>query len=251
MKNLNDFEEEKNSLLQKYDLILSLDLVPIGEITEQSILDKKKSLEDERFIVSICGQMKSGKSTLLNALLFGEQILPADDTVMTAKITSIRHDSTSRFEVHFYNENEWNKLRYDFAKEPNFQDQFEKDISSCLEQGIYYEEVISIERKIQHVAGIDQLLQYVALPKAGGKFTPFVKDVVVYHNNPWLKDVVVVDTPGINDPNELRANITKQWIHNANAVLFVTYAGQALAEPDVEFIDTYLLHVPSDRKSVV
>ena len=66
----------------------------------------KKSLEDlenELFTISVCGVVKAGKSTFLNALLFGEDILPTFATPMTAKLTFIEYTTEPRnfFEVHF------------------------------------------------------------------------------------------------------------------------------------------------------
>ncbi|MNS73107.1 Dynamin family protein [compost metagenome] len=62
-----------------------------------------------------------------------------------------------------------------------------------------------------------------------------------------LKEVTFVDTPGTNDPNPLRSKITLDWIGSSDAVIFLMYAGAALAQQDMAFVDQYLRPVPSDR----
>ncbi|EJC37614.1 hypothetical protein HPHPP28B_1058 [Helicobacter pylori Hp P-28b] len=42
-----------------------------------------------------------------------------------------------------------------------------------------------------------KLLQFVG---ADGKFMPYTKAVRISLNNPNLKDLEVIDTPGVNDP---------------------------------------------------
>lgn len=72
----------------------------------------------------------------------------------------------------------------------------------------------------------------------------YVKDVQLFADRPWLRQVTVVDTPGTNDPNPVRDRITRDWIGRADAVVFVTFAGQAgMTSEDVRFIDQYLAHV--------
>jgi hypothetical protein len=100
------------------------------------------------------------------------------------------------------------------------------------------------------LTGFDGLGAYIAPIEKNGRYTPFVKQVTVYADNPLLKDLVVVDTPGINDPNQIRAKLTEDWMRQADAVLYVTYAGQALSAPDVDFINRFMLHVASTHRLV-
>ena len=112
MKSMQELQQEKQHILSLYELIPSIpNLLPQGEITERSVEEKKESLKNERFYVSVCGQMKAGKSTLLNALLFEKSILPVDDTVMTAKITLIEYRETEGIFVSFYSSNEWEEYK--------------------------------------------------------------------------------------------------------------------------------------------
>lgn len=246
VKNWGEYQKKKQRLLQNYETIKQIQILPIGEITESSLDERKSSLETERFYISACGQMKAGKSTLLNALLFSENILPVDDTVMTAKITLIQYRDREGIEVCFYSAKEWKELEAQ-QRASNYFEQWQEDLNNSIEQGIYPSEVIKESPFIKQ-APLRELGKYVALPKQGGIYAPYVKSITVFTPNLFLEDVIVVDTPGINDTNQLRANITKDWIQQADAVIYVSYAGQAMSAPDIDFINDYLLHVPATRR---
>ena len=63
-----------------------------------------------------------------------------------------------------------------------------------------------------------------------------------------LKDnVTLVDTPGVNDLNEQRADITYDYLPRADAVIFLLDASQALKESEREFLSGYVLKTLQDR----
>ena len=76
--------------------------------------DLQKIMAEERDLsISIVGVVKSGKSSLVNALLFdGEDVLPHAATPMTAALTYMRHtpDKNCRAEIEFFTDKEWNKI---------------------------------------------------------------------------------------------------------------------------------------------
>ena len=79
---------------------------------------RQKLAEEGRCLsISIVGAVKSGKSSLLNALLFnGENVLPKAATPMTAALTYIRYAFECRAEVEFFTEKEWDKM-VEFSRE--------------------------------------------------------------------------------------------------------------------------------------
>jgi GTPase Era involved in 16S rRNA processing len=65
---------------------------------------------------------------------------------------------------------------------------------------------------------------------------------------PLLRDrVTLVDTPGVNDLNLQRAEITYGYVPRADAVLFVLDATQALTESEARFLAERLLAAGRDR----
>ena len=250
MKTFAEFGKRKAGLLEAYDRVLASEILPVANVGKSHLQERRSNLEAERFFVAVCGQIKSGKSTLLNALVFGRPVLPTDDTVMTAKNTLIRHGDSPAIEVQFYSSQEWTVVEAGFCGDDETALHFRTDLKRAAEHGAYKDEYVLPERRIEVADDIDRLRQYVSPVEKGGVLSPFVKQVTVFYPHPWLTHVVLADTPGVNDPLRYREDITKQWIHKAGAVLYVTYAGQAFSSQDVQFLDDYLLHVAPHRRVV-
>lgn len=92
---------------------------------------------------------------------------------------------------------------------------------------------------------LDGLTEYVV----GGKAVrDAVRHLIVSYPAPLLADgVVLVDTPGVNDLNEARAEITYGYIPQADAVIFLLDAGQILKESERAFISGKLLSQSRDK----
>ena len=124
---LQRYNEQKESLLTVYGMLEEKKSNFIDFNLKKEIQQKKKSLSKDQFILAVAGQMKSGKSTLLNALIFGDDILPADDTELTAKITFILYDDKPSFEAVLYTEKEFDDLR-NSMRGSNGESEFNRDI---------------------------------------------------------------------------------------------------------------------------
>ena len=242
---LKAYRNEKNRILKRYKKLLALPNIFPENITKEDIKEKKKQLQEEHFFVSFTGQIKAGKSTLINALLFGEEIIPADDTPHTAKITIIKYGDRPRLEATFYNKEEWKTLQ---SNQEFYEEFLKPDIEKSITNGLFVEEFIHSTAKVQKEEGLENLTEYVA---RDGKYTPFVNVVKLYYPNEILKEITIVDTPGTNDPNKLRDKVAKEWIHKTNANIYITYANQAMDRVDIDFIDNFLLSVPKEQKLTV
>lgn len=67
--------------------------------------------EGRELRLGIVGQVKAGKSSFLNALLFdGQDILPKAPTPMTAALTRISYSETPKAKIVFYSENDWDSI---------------------------------------------------------------------------------------------------------------------------------------------
>jgi GTPase Era involved in 16S rRNA processing len=53
--------------------------------------------------------------------------------------------------------------------------------------------------------------------------------------------VILVDTPGVNDVNEQRANVTHQFMPKADAVIFLTSLEAGIRSTEAEFLENYVL----------
>ncbi|GAA8718845.1 hypothetical protein HpBT351_11520 [Helicobacter pylori] len=79
-----------------------------------------------------------------------------------------------------------------------------------------------------------KLLQFVG---ANGKFMPYTKAVGISLNNPNLKDLEVIDTPGVNDPIVSREERTKTLLKDCDVVFIISPSGQFLTDNDMGLFD--------------
>ncbi|GAA7709424.1 dynamin family protein [Helicobacter pylori] len=79
-----------------------------------------------------------------------------------------------------------------------------------------------------------KLLQFVG---ANGKFMPCTKAVEISLNNPNLKDLEIIDTPGVNDPIVSREERTKALLKDCHVVFIVSPSGQFLTDSDMGLFD--------------
>lgn len=79
-----------------------------------------------------------------------------------------------------------------------------------------------------------KLLQFVG---TDGKYMPYTKAVRISLNNPNLKDLEVIDTPGVNDPIASREERTKALLKDCDVVFIVSPSNQFLTESDMSLFD--------------
>ncbi|WP_162983456.1 dynamin family protein [Helicobacter pylori] len=79
-----------------------------------------------------------------------------------------------------------------------------------------------------------KLLQFVG---ANGKYMPYTKAVQISLNNPNLKDLEVIDTPGVNDPIASREERTKALLKDCDVVFIISPSNQFLTESDMSLFD--------------
>jgi len=243
------FKEKKQKILEMYEFIKSSEYLPARieiegkyqEIDKKDIDEFIENLKKEEFIVSICGQIKSGKSTLLNAWIFEDLVLPVDDTPETTKLTIIKYGEKPKFIAHFYTKEDWENI-----KNSEYWDNIKKsmeEISRKLGETLIPEEYL--DKSPHEHEDLKKLKDYVG---AKGRYTLFVKQVELYYPSEILKDnIIIVDTPGTNDPEPSRSRITLEWIKNSDAVVYLTYAGRPFDREDKEFIEKFLFGVPRDK----
>ncbi len=79
-----------------------------------------------------------------------------------------------------------------------------------------------------------KLYQFVG---ANGKFMPYTKAVQISLNNPNLKDLEIIDTPGVNDPIVSREQRTKALLKECDVVFVISSSNQFLTDSDMDLFD--------------
>ncbi|GAA8270834.1 dynamin family protein [Helicobacter pylori] len=72
---------------------------------------------------------------------------------------------------------------------------------------------------------------------ANRKFMPYTKAVEISLNNPNLKNLEIIDTPGVNDPIVSREERTKALLKDCDVVFIVSPSNQFLGESDMGLFD--------------
>ena len=78
-----------------------------------------------------------------------------------------------------------------------------------------------------------QLAEYVA---TGGTYMPLTKSVDIFLPLESLRNIRIIDTPGLNDPVQSREERTTVLLKDCDVVFIVSPAGQFLSEQDIEMM---------------
>lgn len=110
-------------------------------------------------------------------------------------------------------------------------DQYEK----MKESGLLNTEKLDPRIQANSLQELNQkLLQFVG---TDGKYMPYTKAVRISLNNPNLKDLEVIDTPGVNDPIASREERTKALLKDCDVVFITSPSNQFLTESDMSLFD--------------
>lgn len=272
--NINKFTEVTSDILSRIKQTRDSENISRVTMVEKKLNSLFSGLETLRannslLTIGIVGQMKVGKSSFLNALLFeGEAILPKAATPMTAGLTVIEkspEEGKSFLEVEYYTKNEWDsigrtaeyveKIRAEILHENPILVNDDKKLDAILKIKVGEVDFASYEivkKKLTPIAksriGHDKervilnsgkglaksLDEYVG---AHGSFTSVVKALHIYLDNDNIDGLRIVDTPGVNDPVVTRDAKTTEFLHEAHGVLMVMTADSVLTGSDIDFIN--------------
>ena len=197
--------------------------------------------------IAFVGTIKTGKSTLINALL-GRNYASMSVTSETAALAKFRSSEKDYIKLTFYTEKEWDKLW--------------KSIGSGADKFVEeYKRLNAAEQKDKWI-GHDEIIQFVKNADIEEKLKPwtssqfpehfFVKEVEVGISNfpyDFPPHVVFVDTPGLVDPVAYRSEITRNYIRRANAV-FVCVEAQKLQQAELETLWSVFSFSKHNKKKV-
>lgn len=175
--------------------------------------------------IAVVGTIKAGKSMFINAFL-GKEIASTHPTPETASVTKFRFSSKGDYiKVSFYNSEEWKELWNDVmtASQRTTRDDKEDFLTeyNTLKADTVKGKYIGREDLIIPVSNLEELKKkveiYTSAKYADHYFAKEVEIGLSDFNVP--KNVVFVDTPGLNDPVSYRSNLTKKYLHSASVVL--------------------------------
>ena len=240
-------------------LELAPDRAPIKAAIE-AVQETLSHCRARTFEVAVVGVVKAGKSTLVNAMVFGEEVLPAASVPCTAKLSVIRSGPKRQGTARMMSQVEWSSLERLAAAAagppPAPDDSAEGIAADTVEQARSHLGELRQLFGTEQTFGWPDLEQYAAAKPRGalksvkkGKFTPIVATLNITGPlpRPWDKGIVFVDTPGLNDPVRSREEETNGYLAKASAVVLLLYAGAPFGAADAKILAQRLVPVGFEK----
>ncbi|GAA9988918.1 hypothetical protein VN1001_13170 [Helicobacter pylori] len=306
---------QKNALIEKVIKEQGLQEKAGPFISENAVIkteELEKTLkgmqaENRGLKVGIIGSTNTGKSSLLNALIFeGKYVLLKAATPMTASLTILKYSQNLSASAQFYDEKDIEELKRDHERyEKKFKEIVSEEVKKLEEKqqsllnkakgvmgGIgkaFNRNKSNEEAPKQKILSPEEIReraenfakselnndakltashdQYERMKKSGlinpkdletriqadsleelnqklyqfvgkeGKFMLYTKAVQISLNNPNLKSLEIIDTPGVNDPIVSREARTKSLLKECDVVFVIIPSGNFLTDSDMDLFD--------------
>lgn len=159
-------------------------------------------IQQEQYDVVVCGEVKKGKSSFINALM-GDEVLPTNTQVATSQVFRIINSDTEEYSLVFTDGQRQRISRKDLSR---YGSQVDADL---------YGEPIFRGRQLDYIE--------------------------VKHPIPSLpKSVALIDTPGIGALYAAHEQITRNYLSKAAAVIFIIDPKNPIVIKEREFIESAL-----------
>lgn len=187
--------------LKLLELLNDIEKYLTEEQFKERILAARNRLSHEKMNVLIVGEFSRGKSTFINALLRAP-VLPSKVNPTTATINLIEFDNDKKIEI-FYSDGKKEEINLPDEKINKFLDNY-----------------VTTENK--NASKITQIK-------------------IKFPGNPQLSNCLIVDTPGVNDLDEAREDITYKYLSQADACIVILDSQQPLSESERRFLKDKVL----------
>ncbi|MCH9807568.1 MAG: dynamin family protein [Alphaproteobacteria bacterium] len=260
-----DLEKLRRDLLQMTDRLDQL-VEPAGR---SLVAEAGRLLGQQVCRIAVVGQIKSGKSTFVNACIGAPSLLPTDVNPWTTAVTNLRFqqrrqgDPSATFQ--FFNEDEWQHIANGggLLRElterlvPGFEPQLLREQINSLRHrasarlGPKLDELMGQSHSYDEL-NADVLKRYVCAgdnapvtqpgTSAGdvsqtGLYSDITRSADVHcSGGPFAFPSTIIDTPGTNDPFLLRDEITRRSLESADLYVIVLTARQPLSDADVALL---------------
>lgn len=192
--------------------------------------------EERKLNIGVVGQVKAGKSSFLNTLLFdGQEILPKASTPKTATLTKMEYAEENVIRIEYYTEDEWDVLEENAAVDldDEIYTSAREIVSMVKKNGVNPHEHLKKRTEDIHFDTYENLIAHLNdYVGEDGKYTPLVKAVTLFLHKKEFEGLSIVDTPGLNDPIASRTIRTKEFMEVCDVVFFLSQSGSFLDKSD-------------------
>lgn len=240
----------------------------LSEVVEPSgkslVEEAGRLLERQTCKIAVIGQIKSGKSSFINACVQMPELLPTDVTPWTTAVTNLhfrqRQQEDPAAVFHFFNEDEWQRI----AEGGGLLRELTERLVPGFEPELLRQQINSLRHRAATRLGpqlpdlmgqchsYDELTNNVLLryvcsgetsPKSAdlqsevGRYSDITRAADVHcPDGPFAFPATIIDTPGTNDPFLLRDEITRRSLESADLYIVVLTARQPLSDADVALL---------------
>ena len=235
------------------------------ETTAKSASKLQQQLRAVEASITMIGQVKAGKTSLVNAMAGWPDLLPADVNPWTSVVTSIHmnpdaypHGNHASFQ--FFEQEEWSRLMErggrvgELASRAGAQDELEKirvQIEEMREKsrkrlGKKFELLLGQQHDYgyfdsdlieRYVCLGDDFEDDIDLASNQGRFADITKSADLFLQRAEVPvPLCIRDTPGVNDTFMMREQITIRAIRESRLCVVVLSAHQALSAVDMALI---------------
>lgn len=200
--------------------------------------------QERKLNIGVVGQVKAGKSSFLNTLLFdGQEILPKASTPKTATLTKMEYAEENIIQIEYYTEDEWSVLEENAAidLEDEIYTSAREIVSMVRQNGVDPYTHLKKGTEDIHFDSYEDLIAHLNdYVGEDGKYTPIVKAVTLFLHKEEFEGLSIVDTPGLNDPIASRTIRTKEFIEVCDVVFFLSQSGSFLDKSDWTLLSSQL-----------
>ncbi|MEL6376281.1 MAG: dynamin family protein [Pseudomonadota bacterium] len=263
LNRLRALAADMDELRAAFDTLETLGGASIGK----SMARMRREMDDFEPTITVLGQVKAGKTALVNAMAGWSDMLPSDVNPWTSVVTSLhlkpgeeRSENGAKFR--FMTDAEWDRLLSkggrigELASRAGAESELQK-ISEQIEMvrerarrrlGKKFEMLIGQEHEYGYFDK-NLLEKYICLGDAfeldeempadaeQGRFAEILRSADLYLNSVMVPcNLCLRDTPGVNDTFMMREQITVQAIRDSRICVVVLSANQALTSVDMGLI---------------
>lgn len=174
---------------------------PLLPPKDMELLAMAEQLKQNVYDVVVCGEVKKGKSSFINAVI-GKSILPVNTEVATSQVFRIVNSDKESYELVFIDETRKKISKEDLAKYGS---------------------------------------QVAANADGTPMFASSIDYIEIHYPITFLpKNIAIVDTPGIGAVYADHERITRRYLKRAAAVVFIMDPQNPLTEPEIAFVKSAL-----------
>lgn len=204
---ISEFSNLRREIIDGYHDLENLSAQLGNEHVKSELHKGENSLMEDKFKLVVVGEFSRGKSTFINALL-GQRILPAKSDPTTTTINRISYGESKKFILHYR----------DATPDVEISESEFKDITA---------ENVDEESSNESVAR--SAVSRIAYAE------------IHYPLEICKNGIEIIDTPGTNDLDQVREEITFNFIPEADAAIILLDAEQLLSASEIDFLKERVL----------